>query len=169
MVKNKCVCILESISRHSSFGVLLPTKTLFSRDDELNQIHKHVCETNDSGKSITVLTGMTGLGKTQLARKYAAIYNDHFESVVWVDAALDKIQVSMTNLSHELGLSVKDPHGDPFDIEVVSRKMRNYFEREKTLYIFDNVDDESVKNFEKCVSNKKKTMISIAMLPNLLW
>ena len=75
----------------------------------------------------------------------------------------------MTNLSHELGLSVKDSQDDPFNIEVVSRKIHNYFERERTQYIFDNVDDESVKNFEKYVSNKKKTMISITMLPNLLW
>ena len=75
----------------------------------------------------------------------------------------------MTNLSRELGLSVKDSQGDPFDIEVISRKIRIYFEREKTLYIFDNVDYESVKSFEKYVSNKKKTMISITLLPNLLW
>ena len=99
---------------------------------------------------------MSGVGKTQLARMYAAKYNEHFESVVWVDAALNKIQISMTNLCHFLGLSVKDSLGDPFDIEVVSRKIHNYFEREKTLYIFDNVDDESIKNFEKYVSNKKK-------------
>ena len=96
---------------------------------------------------------MTGVGKTQLARKYAADYEEHFESVVWVDAASDKIQVSMTNLSHKLGLS--DSQGDPFDIEVVSRKIHIYFERKKTLYIFDNVDDESVKTFQKYVSNKK--------------
>ena len=98
---------------------------------------------------------MSGVGKTQLARKYAAKYKEHFESVVWVDAALDKIQVSMTNLCNFLGLSVKDSLGDPFDIEVVSKKIHNYFEREKTLYIFDNVDSESVKNFEKYVSFKK--------------
>ena len=98
---------------------------------------------------------MSGVGKTQLARKYAAKYNEHFESVVWVDAALDKIQFSMNNLCHLLGLTVKDSQDDPFDIEVVSRKIHNYFEREKTLYIFDNVDDESVKDFKKYVSFKK--------------
>ena len=97
---------------------------------------------------------MSGVGKTQLARKYVEIYNDYFESVVWVDAALDKIQVSITNLCHVLGLNVKDSPGDPFDIEEVSRKIHNYFERDKTLYIFDNVDDESLKNFEKYVSIK---------------
>ena len=60
----------------------------------------------------------------------------------------------MINLCHILGLSVKDPHGDAFDIEVVSVKIHNYFESEKTLYIFDNVDHESVVNFEKFVSTK---------------
>ena len=98
---------------------------------------------------------MSGVGKTQLARKYAAKYNEHFENVVWVDAASDRLQVSMTNLCLLLGLSVKDSLGDPFDIEVVSRKIHNYFERVKTLYIFDNVDDESVKLFKKYASNKK--------------
>ena len=149
------------ICRHSSLGVLPPTITFFSREDELNQIHKHVCEKNVSGKSITVLTGMAGVGKTQLARKYAASYSECFENIVWVDAAFDKIQVSMTNLCYLLGLSVKDSQGDPFDIEVASRKLHNYFEREKTLYIFDNVDYESVKNFEKYVSNKKNAFTLI--------
>ena len=134
------------------FGFLPPTQTFFSRGDELRQIHKYVCE---SDKSITVLTGMSGVGKTQLARKYAAIYNKSFESIVWIDAAINKTQISMTNLCHLLGLSVKDSQGDAFDIEVISRKVHSYFEREKTLYIFDNVDDESVKNFEKYVSNKQ--------------
>ena len=150
----KCFCILELISQHSNFGVLPPKKTFFSRDDELNQIHKNLCKTNDSDKSITVLTGMSGVGKTELARKYAAKYNEHFESVVWVDAAVDKIGTSIINLCHVLGISVKDSQGDYFDIEVIVTKMHNYFERERTLYIFDNVDDDSVKNFEKYVSIK---------------
>ena len=137
------------------FGILPPTKTFFSREDELHQIHKYVFEKNESIKSITVLTGMSGVGKTQLARKYAANYNKCFENIIWLDAALNKIQISMTNLCHVLGLSIKGSQGDGFDIEVISRKIHNYFEGEKTLYIFDNVDDASVKNFEKCVSNKQ--------------
>ena len=144
--------ILELINQCSIFGAQPPIKTFFSRDDELNQIHKHVCETKNSGKSITALTGMSGVGKTQITRKYAAIYYKHFEGVVWVDAALDKIQVSLTKLCQELGLNVNGLKDDAFDIEVVLKKIQDYFENKKTLYIFDTVDDESVKNFEKCVS-----------------
>ena len=147
----KYFCILELINQCSIFGAQPPIKTFFSRDDELNQIHKYVCETKNSGKSITALTGMSGVGKTQITRKYAAIYYKHFEGVVWVDAALDKIQVSLTKLCQELGLNVNGLKDDAFDIEVVLKKIQDYFENKKTLYIFDTVDDESVKNFEKCV------------------
>ena len=75
---------------------------------------------------------MAGVGKTQLARKYAASYSKCFENIVWVDAAFDKLQISVTNLCHLLGLSVKDSQGVYFDIEVVVTKMHNYFEGEKT-------------------------------------
>ena len=148
----KYFCILELINQCSIFGAQPPIKTFFSRDDELNQIHKHVCETNDSGKSITVLTGMSGVGKTQIARKYVEIYNEYFEGVVWVDAALVKIQLSLTKLCQELGLTVIGLKDDAFDIDAVLKKIQDYFENKKTLYIFDNVDDESIKNFKKFVS-----------------
>ena len=97
---------------------------------------------------------MSGVGKTQLARKYAASYSKCFENIVWVDAASDKLQISVTNLCHVLGLSVNNFQGCAFDIEVIATKLHNYFEKEKTLFIFDNVDEESVKNFEKYVSIK---------------
>ena len=152
------------MSRNSVFGVLLPTKAFFSRDDELYQIHKYVYEKIDTGKSITVLIGMSGVGKTQLARKYAVHYSKCFERVVWLDASLDKIQTSMINLCHLLGLSVKDSHVGAFNIEVVSVKIHNYFESEITLYIFDNVDHESVMNFEKYVSIKPNAFTLVTSL-----
>ena len=60
----------------------------------------------------------------------------------------------MTNLCHLLGLSVNDSYGDSIDIEVVYIKINGYFESERTLYIFDNDDHESVISLEKYVSIK---------------
>ena len=58
-----------------------------------------------------------------------ASYSKCFENIVWVDAAFDKLQISVTNLCHVLGLSVNDFRGHAFDIEVVVTKMHLYFER----------------------------------------
>ena len=59
--------ILELSSRHSVNGVLPPIKIFFSRDDELNQVRTNFWAKNKSVKSVTFLTGMSGIGKIQLA------------------------------------------------------------------------------------------------------
>ncbi|XP_065642032.1 uncharacterized protein LOC124815390 isoform X2 [Hydra vulgaris] len=97
---------------------------------------------------------MSGVGKTQIARMFCKIYYNFYKNFVWIDAAFGKLQTSMRNQCQILGFDVHDSKGDYLNMEVIVEKLHNYYKNEKTLYIFDNVDDESVKNLTIYISKK---------------
>ncbi|XP_065659074.1 uncharacterized protein LOC136083586 isoform X2 [Hydra vulgaris] len=97
---------------------------------------------------------MSGVGKTKIAKKYSEIYSDFYKNIVWIDAAFGKLQTSIRNRCQMLGFVVHDSIGEYFNIEVTVEKIHNYYLNEKTLYIFDNVDDESVKGLNMYFSRK---------------
>ncbi|XP_065674919.1 uncharacterized protein LOC136091375 [Hydra vulgaris] len=136
----------------SSFeGVQLFSENFFSREKLLNEIHHFLHEANCS---TLVLYGMSGVGKTQIARKYCEIYYNFYKNFVWIDAAFGKLKTSMRNQCQILGFDVHDSKGDYLNIKVIVEKIHNHYKNKKTLYIFDNVDDESVKNLTMYISRK---------------
>ncbi|XP_065658453.1 uncharacterized protein LOC136082965 [Hydra vulgaris] len=122
------------------------------RDKLLHEIHRHFSQ--GTQKSALVLYGMSGVGKTKIAKKYSEIYSDFYKNIVWIDAAFGKLQTSIRNRCQMLGFVVHDSIGEYFNIEVTVEKIHNYYLNEKTLYIFDNVDDESVKGLNMYISRK---------------
>ncbi|XP_065640565.1 uncharacterized protein LOC136073124 [Hydra vulgaris] len=95
---------------------------------------------------------MSGVGKTKIARRYCKVYHNFYKNFVWVDAAFGKLQISMINHCQLLELIIQDSKGEYFKIEVIVEKVHNYYKNEKTLYVFDNVDDESVKTLNTYIS-----------------
>ncbi|XP_065665723.1 uncharacterized protein LOC105844028 isoform X2 [Hydra vulgaris] len=130
----------------------------FSRKKELCEIHRYLIE---SQVSTLVIYGMSGVGKTQLAKKYCELYHSFYKNFVWIDAAFGKLQLSMIKIGQKLGFAVQDSKGDYIDVEVIVEKIHNYYKNEKTLYIFDNVDNESVKNFEMYISKEPNSFTLI--------
>ena len=96
---------------------------------------------------------MSGIRKSLLARKYVSVYHKWYDNLVWLDAAHCKIRMSVINLSDQLGLSTTNSQGVTLSIKVMASKIHNYYRTGKTLYVFDNVDDVSVKHFMEYVSN----------------
>ncbi|XP_065642049.1 uncharacterized protein LOC124815446 isoform X5 [Hydra vulgaris] len=136
----------------SSFKGVQPfSENLFSREKLLHEIQHFFYVAN---KSTLVLYGMSGVGKTQIARMFCKIYYNFYKNFVWIDAAFGKLQTSMRNQCQILGFDVHDSKGEYLNMEVIVEKLHNYYKNEKTLYIFDNVDDESVKNLTIYISKK---------------
>ncbi|XP_012562553.2 uncharacterized protein LOC105847487 isoform X2 [Hydra vulgaris] len=136
------------------FGTQPSSVNLFLREEKLRQIHYYLFELQDTKKSTLVLYGMSGVGKTQIARKYCEVYHNFYKNIVWIDAAFGKLQTSINNLCQTLGLVVKDSNGRYFDLEVVIETIHSHYKNEKTLFIFDDVDDESVRNIRMYISKK---------------
>ncbi|XP_065645182.1 uncharacterized protein LOC136075584 isoform X2 [Hydra vulgaris] len=104
---------------------------------------------------------MSGVGKTHIARKYCEMSYNFYKNFVWIDAAFGVLQTSMRNQCQILGFEVHDSKGEYFNIKVIVEKIHNYYKNEKTLYIFDNVDDESVKNLSMYISRKPNSFTLI--------
>nr|XP_047139979.1 uncharacterized protein LOC124815365 [Hydra vulgaris] len=142
----------EDCHKTSSFkGMQHFSENLFSRKELLREIQHFL---NDVNKSPLVLYGMSGVGKTQIARNYCKTYYSLYKNIVWIDAAFGKLQTSMRNQCQIIGFEVHDSKGDYLNIEVIVEKLHNHYKNEKTLYIFDNVDDESIKNLTMYISRK---------------
>ncbi|XP_065657940.1 uncharacterized protein LOC136082480 isoform X2 [Hydra vulgaris] len=129
------------------------------REKLLSEVHRYFL--HDTKKSTLVLYGMSDVGKTQIARRYREIYHTFYKNIVWIDAAFGKLQTSVKNHCHIINLIIHDSKGDYFNIEVIVEKIHNYYKNEKTLYIFDNVDDESVKSLEMYISTKPNSFTLI--------
>ncbi|XP_065645147.1 uncharacterized protein LOC136075563 [Hydra vulgaris] len=150
----------EDCHKNSCFmGVQPFSENLFSREKLLREIHRRFLQ--DVNKSTLVLFGMSGVGKTHIARKYCEMSYNFYKNFVWIDAAFGVFQTSMRNQCQILGLEVHDSKGEYFNIKVIVEKIHNYYKNEKTLYIFDNVDDESVKNLSMYISRKPNSFTLI--------
>ncbi|XP_065663184.1 uncharacterized protein LOC136085742 isoform X2 [Hydra vulgaris] len=143
----------------SKYGVQ-PSENLFSREKELDKIHNYLLQDNQN-KSVLVLYGMSGVGKTLIVKTYCEIYHNFYKNFVWIDATFGNIKTSMNNICQILGFIVQDSKGDYFDIKVIVEKIHNYYKNEKTLYIFDNVDDESVRILDMYISRKPNSFTLI--------
>nr|XP_047123528.1 kinesin light chain 1 isoform X2 [Hydra vulgaris] len=142
------------ITMRSIFGIQPSTEMLFLREKELCKIHSYFINMQESKRSTLVMYGMSGVGKTQLARKYCELYHQCYKNIVWIDAAFGKIDTSIINIGQKIGFINRDLNGNYNDVEIIVEKIHNFFKNEMTLYIFDNVDDESVRNLEKYISKK---------------
>ncbi len=85
------------------------------------------------------ISGLGGIGKTQIAIEYAYRYRDEYHSVFWVRATSLELLVSdFVAVATLLELPVKDEQ----DQNVVVAAVKQWLEHhEKWLLILDNVDD----------------------------
>ncbi|XP_065671622.1 uncharacterized protein LOC136089508 [Hydra vulgaris] len=160
----------NSICNNHTFGLTILkeeyTKNFQPFSEKLMSREKLLCEIRhyflqDAKKSTLVLYGMSGVGKTHIATKYCEISYNFYKNFVWIDAAFGKLQASMRNQCQTIGFEIHDSNGDYLNIEAVVEKIHNYYKNEKTLYIFDNVDDESVKNLSMYISRKPNSFTLI--------
>ena len=119
----------------------LRNPSFVGRDDDLARLHDLLQKSVAVGVRPAALTGMGGIGKTQLAVEYAYRYaNAYPGGVYWVNAA-EPLQTEFARLALEEGLSA----GDAFESERQRRLAlafaKHLSERPRALAIFDNVED----------------------------
>lgn len=132
------------------FNVKDPVKLFTGRKKELDKLYKSL-NRNQDGSSLTVLSQMStvsgagGIGKSELARKYAQEYHWYYDNCVWINAETqESIEKSFRNLAndHRLSIPLKDADGKEKSIEAVVKEIYNFFSRgdSKSLFIFDNAE-----------------------------
>ncbi|WP_342228310.1 NB-ARC domain-containing protein [Rickettsiella endosymbiont of Rhagonycha lignosa] len=108
-----------------------------------------------SGSSFSI-TGLGGIGKTQLALRYAELYaRDYDYNVLWISAETkENLAYSFQKLANKLQLIITDSYGSKKDLEEIVDAVYEYFSDRKSLFIFDNVE-----NYRAITNYLPKTML----------
>jgi tetratricopeptide (TPR) repeat protein len=115
-----------------------PVRSFIDREEELAALHTMLTSARQANLvPTTVLYGLGGVGKTQLALAYAQRYRDEYEFGWWVPAETNEdILGAFARLGAALGLPANLPLADL--APEVQERLR---EREGWLIIFDNASD----------------------------
>ncbi len=115
-------------------------QNFFGRDEELATLHS-LLQAQTHVAICPVITGMGGLGKTQLAAHYARDHVDDYPAgIFWITAAdLNEIRPQLADFCVALGLPVADPQrsGDLSEQKITAFK-RYLEDHPCALLIFDN-------------------------------
>ncbi|TLY47008.1 MAG: hypothetical protein E6K54_07630 [Gammaproteobacteria bacterium] len=107
------------------------------------------------------LSGLGGIGKTQLALQYAKEHaSDYDDNVLWINAeTLENLDASFTKLARKLRIEPCCEHVK--NLEELVEEIYEYFSDRKSLFIFDNVENyHEIKNFlPKLIRGNKPTIL----------
>ncbi|KAG4069969.1 hypothetical protein HA402_015193 [Bradysia odoriphaga] len=97
---------------------------------------------------ICVVSGMGGVGKTQLVRKFIEECRTNYGNVIWINSETkNNIKNAFKQLSEDLlNISTINANGKEKDAKSIVEQVLNKVCQRKTLFIYDNVDQiNSVK------------------------
>jgi NB-ARC domain len=165
-----------SISRNSIlFDLRKPVENFTGRMQVIEELHKTLLSTRNTAviaqamSSLSVnsassgrvhasaaqasVSGLGGIGKTQLALRYAEQYAaDYDNNVLWINAETKgDLANSVRKLADKLNIEKQDRYGNKKEIEEILEEVYAYFSVGKSLFIFDNV--ENYREFEKFLPN----------------
>ncbi|MES2141710.1 MAG: NB-ARC domain-containing protein [Pseudomonadota bacterium] len=117
-----------------------------------------------SGSQASV-SGLGGIGKTQLALRYAQLHaTDYDNNVLWINSETEAdISRSFLKLATQLDIETKSKYIESKDIETIVEEVYGYFSDRKSLFIFDNVENylELEKFLPKLmIGNKPNVLIT---------
>lgn len=109
------------------------------RDDILTSLYTMLNDNKPAALTQTqAISGLGGIGKTQIAIEYAYRYRDNYQAVLWINASRDTLIVDFGMLATLLEL----PERHEQDQSIVVRAVKRWLDVHKNwLLILDNVDD----------------------------
>lgn len=125
------------------FGLYPFNEHFFGRDEELAALHR-LLQSEPKVSICPTITGMGGLGKTQLAAHYARAHvTDYPDGIFWITAAnLNDVRRQLADFCVALNLPVADPQrtGDLTEQKISAFKA--YLDQHpRALLILDNVEE----------------------------
>jgi tetratricopeptide (TPR) repeat protein len=120
-------------------------KDFLGREKELEGVAKGLAESYGR----VCITGMAGIGKTQLALEYNYRHQREYGQILWVDAEGGNLESNYIGLASHLGVQLDAPQGEPGvsmkgEVDSLS-KVREALETTTVpcLLVLDNVDNQS--------------------------
>lgn len=135
----------DSIRISIFFDIKRPVETFTGRRKELEQLHSliHNVEEITMMSQMTVVTGLGGIGKTELVRRYVYKHSkDYDNNVIWIKAeSYGTLVDSFYKVSENvLKIKIENPDGTEKYIGSIVEDVYRYFCKRKCLFIFDNAE-----------------------------
>lgn len=112
------------------------------RQNHITSIYNEFRIDDEKSRSVQAITGMGGVGKTQLCVEYAYQHKEEYSLVWWINGQdTSTITAEYVSLASELGLAIMDIH----DTSVVVESIRGWLASSTGwLLIFDDVQEPSI-------------------------
>jgi hypothetical protein len=125
------------------FHVPFPRNENFvGREDDLERLHRMLQEQRTVGVRPAMLSGLGGIGKTQLAAEYAHARRASYPGgVYWVNAAAEEWGATIARLAVEMGLEASEGPEAERQIQLIARFKAHLHARPDALLVFDNVSN----------------------------
>ena len=132
----------------------VPLGNFVGRDEQLHQIEQQLQpdSAEKSGRKVFIVHGLGGIGKTQLAVKYARNYHDRYSAVFWIDGSTrTRLQQSFLDAAKQIPHEQLGKHvtallnSAQVDLEAVMKGVLQWLSLPgnwKWLLVIDNVDRE---------------------------
>lgn len=121
------------------------------RQDELDNLSQYLQPTNSPSRKVAILHGLGGMGKTQLAIRFARDHKDSFTAIFWLsgkdrDTLLQSLSFALNRLP---GQDWDNEASNDGEVEQRARHMLQWLALDgnsRWLIIFDNIDQYSPFN-----------------------
>ncbi|WP_341814031.1 tetratricopeptide repeat protein [Wolbachia endosymbiont (group B) of Dendrolimus pini] len=142
----------EQVRKPIWFNVKKPVILFAGRREELIDLHNKIQRSSEKVtviSQITSISGLGGIGKTELARQYVQEYSkDCYDNVIWINAESEIALIeSFTRLAkNKLRIDIKDENGKEKDIKALIEEVYEFFSNSKSLFIFDDAEESNYLN-----------------------
>ena len=131
------------------FDVKKPVSLFTGRKEELVDLHNKIQRSQEKItviSQITSISGLGGIGKTELARQYVQEYSkDYYDNVIWING---ESEVAITESFNRLvnGKLKKGANEKEKDIRSIVEEVYRFFSNSKSLFIFDDAEKSNYLN-----------------------
>ncbi|WCR53666.1 MAG: hypothetical protein PG981_000688 [Wolbachia endosymbiont of Ctenocephalides orientis wCori] len=156
------------------FDVKEPIELFTGREGESESLHKVVQDNVNKGtviSQITSVSGLGGIGKSELIRKYIQKHSQDYDSnVIWINAEnYETLVQSFTRLAKDkLNIVMEDGNGKLKEIKSIVEDVYRYFVKQRSLFIFDNAERYRTTEEEKGIDDFLSKLPTDANKPYIL-
>ncbi|TLY48092.1 MAG: hypothetical protein E6K54_03830 [Gammaproteobacteria bacterium] len=157
----------DILSKNFNMAVISPSLMPSSviKTDNGGSVHSHTLTATPQQDIPLSISGLGGIGKTQLALQYAKLYRDEYDNnILWINAeAIESLDTSFFKLANKIGLETKNRYAQDKEINEIADMVYQYFSDKKSLFIFDNAEDfRSIETYlpKSLLGNKPTILIT---------